>query len=218
MHATHEIEAPRGPSPGRLKAIGTAGAYLTAAAILLVALVLTTLPVQSEDDRWLRIGIIMVSAGLSVWLPLRLLAPAVLVLALAPSLTRALLQEDQSARWVVAVELGGLTFLAAGSRFLYAATRAVRQERKDTPAQPPSESANPAVSIPLPRPSASPVTTPAAVGGSPSRTDGLWLGAPSLSAADAATLLRRLRTLDAEVLRTGDRVRSSLRRAHLAPE
>jgi hypothetical protein len=99
------------------------GLYSLLALLLLVALTLVALPVEAQDDRWLRTGSVMLAVGLAAWLPYRALTPAVLLIWLAPFLTREILGEAHNVSWQDAGEFFGLMFVALGSRYGYLTAR-----------------------------------------------------------------------------------------------
>jgi hypothetical protein len=202
MTARHEAVPSRLPAPMQLAEVGAAHAYLLVALLILVALILTSLPVESDDDQWLRVGSITAVIGFSVWLRYRLLLPAALILALLPPTTRMFLHEDRSAGWILALELGGFVVLAAGSRFLYSASSALRRRRGSV-----AENESPTSDAVARHSGGQSPGRPrfeSAVPVSPSR-----LSALVIRRADANSLLHRLRVLDAEILRTADLLRSA---------
>ncbi len=174
------------------------------ALLLLVALTLVALPAEASDDRWLRIGSVMMAAGLAVWLKLRWLLPAVLLLWLVPLLARDLMSESRDIGWVEAAELGGLMFIAIGFHYSYTTAalefagergRVADEEQPAVKNPKALEDLSPDSRGGLP----SPMVTASAISAWRGR---MWASGPGISEADAADLLRRLRALDVEVVRT----------------
>lgn len=202
---SREALRPRSASGGA--AARLAGGYMLAASLLLVALALVTLPVEMEDDRWVRIGSVMVAVGIAVWLPLRWMLPAVFLLWLAPLLARELLGEGRAIGWVEAAELAGFVFVAVAAHVLYAlaAGRLSQQSSTNADLEPGGvESAAPAEST-----ARTPAGTPwPGEASSPGyQVTGYTWPHLGISRGEASRLIQRLKSLDDEVSRTGETLR-----------
>jgi hypothetical protein len=189
-----------------------AGLYVLVALMLLVPLTLVALPAETPDDRWIRIGSLMAAAGLAVWLPLRALLPAVLLVWAMPMLARELLDEGRNVGGTEAAVLGGLVLLALSVHYSHTATLRLLSGQ----AHPLTHSSPDHVPIqPYAPPDKSSQDNHSGTLEARCRPDSAkrrrWASSPSLSEADAAYFLRKLRALDAEVLRTAGSL-------HLAPE
>jgi hypothetical protein len=210
MHGASESE-PRCGSTLTARA-SVAGLYVLVALVLLVALTLVALPAETSDDRWLRIGGLMAAAGLAVWISPPFLVPAVIVVWLTPFLARELFDEGRGVGATDVAVLCGLLLLGLGGRYIYTTALQVPGLQSRSPKRPSDairERLQSHVSVSR---SSSEDPSPARIGSPyPKPTEGrrgLWAGAPRLSHADAAYLLRRLRALDAEVIRTASSLHS----------
>ena len=185
------------------------GLYSLLALLLLVALTLVALPVEAQDDRWLRTGSIMMAVGLAAWLPFRALSPAALLIWLAPFLTRELLGEARNVSWQDAGEFFGLMFVALGSRYGYLTARGLAQDATAAAENVPLRADLPHQAD-LPDHPRSGMLSSVAPSVSPDLRRGTWFpGQPRLSEADAAALRREIHSLDIELLQTADLLRSA---------
>jgi hypothetical protein len=166
-----------------------AWAYVLVGLLAFLGLSVISLPVEIEDDRWLRVGSVMLAVGLALWLRPTWLLPSVVLLALAPASVRGLLGEDPALDWTVPASAAALVLLASGIRYLYVALtrRSLPQAELDVIAVAFEETA-------------------VAIEGEPSQAVAArrrLAGRLTLHHDDAAALLIRLKALDAEVMRTG---------------
>jgi hypothetical protein len=106
-------------SPDRQESIA---GHLWFAALLFAGLTLPTLQPFGEDDRWLGIGTVMLTVALATWLPLRWLAPAVLVVWITPFVASRVVDDgftDPGVDAEAVLQLLGLLFVAGGVSLAY---------------------------------------------------------------------------------------------------
>jgi hypothetical protein len=181
-----------------------AGLYSILALLLFVGLILVALPAETGDERLLRTGSVIMTIGLSAWLPLRGLLVAVLLLWLTPFITREILGEADRIGWSEAGELLALTFLAVGFRYIYVATRGLLGRLREGVAGAPVL----AETRPSPLGETRSTSVTPSLRSSLSQRPLLTAGA-RISQTDAEGILIRLSVLDVEVLETGHQVRWS---------
>ncbi|HLG11030.1 MAG TPA: hypothetical protein VI876_04655 [Dehalococcoidia bacterium] len=127
---------------GSLSPAQNAAAHLWFAVLLFAGLTLPTLQPFGDDDRWLGIGTVMLTVGLATWLPLRWLAPLVVLVWGVPFLVSRLARGGSEAAAVnveALVQLAGLLFLAGGVSAMYRQLtngRAVASETEIVPLAP----------------------------------------------------------------------------------
>ncbi|HEY7466461.1 MAG TPA: diguanylate cyclase [Dehalococcoidia bacterium] len=103
--------------------------YLSIAGLMLMVAAISTISARDPDGVTLRIGMILVTVGASMWLPWQALVPAVLVAWLGPNVGRGMMEDDfalfnTNMMW----ELPGLLGLAAFSSFARVALRELEEE------------------------------------------------------------------------------------------
>jgi diguanylate cyclase (GGDEF)-like protein len=89
--------------------------YFSIAAVLVAAAGVSAISARDPDGVWLRVGMVLITVGVAMWLPWPALVPAVLGIWLVPNFLRGTLTEDLSFPTETLLELPGLVSLAVAA-------------------------------------------------------------------------------------------------------
>lgn len=190
---------------GREGARNLTGGYLLLALALLTALSLVAL--HPEADEALVVGVVMLTVGLAIWLPLPLLIPAIVAVWLIPPFVRDAVTGGEGSMGRQGVILAGQLILGIAT---YTAYRLLRRQPEPEPQLQPVAATTTAPRV-IHRPLPLTGTRRAKPDVKPTGTKPALPCGRVLRWSDATAFVERLTTLSRELDQIGETVRASYR-------